>query len=636
MTWTKVKLGDLLVESKTPAVKPNPDKRIRVRLNMLGVEKRPLENEVEGATKQFVRKAGQFIYGKQNFHKGAFGIIPQNLDGFETSADIPSFDIRKDCFAEWIYYYFKINNRYIELEQLARGVGSKRIHPKQLFDIDIPLPGIKTQEIFINSFKALELQKSFLEKEAIAQLTLVKQLRQAFLREAMQGKLLPQNPNDEPASILLQKIKAQKEQLVKEKKLKKDKDLPSIKPEEIPYEIPENWVWCRLGEIIKLISGQDLNVSEYNEQSNGVPYITGASHFKKGNLEISRWTQTPKSLSHKGDLLITCKGTIGAMAYNVIGQLHIARQIMAIRNQYNINLQYIRYFINHYIDKLLAKAKSLIPGISRDDILFTLIPLPPLEEQHRIVARLEQLMAMCDKLENSIQQSQQQANALLQVALKEALQPKEEIQKEKPKLPKTPVINIKTHTQQPAVVDLFYKRACLAAEITYQCHKELSYGHVKLQKLVFLCEHAANMNLQHLYVKAAAGPYDYEFMHSIDDEFSDRNWFLAKERENGKGIYYVALTNANGYKNDYSLFYSDTDDKIQYLIGLLKTEKSDFCEAVATLFAVWLDLRKKREIPSLENLINNFYNWHEKKEKFTRNYLVKCMQWMIDKGVYPK
>ena len=156
MSWKTELLGNLMFESRIPALSPNPNKRIRVKLNIAGVEKRPLENEIEGATKQFIRKSGQFIYGKQNFHKGAFGIIPPELDGYETSADIPSFDIREDCLPEWIYYFFKINNRYIELEKIARGMGSKRIHPEQLADIEIPLPSIDNQRLYISKFKIIE------------------------------------------------------------------------------------------------------------------------------------------------------------------------------------------------------------------------------------------------------------------------------------------------------------------------------------------------------------------------------------------------------------------------------------------------------------------------------------------------
>ena len=121
--WKKVKLGSLLTESKIVSVNPNPDKRIRVKLNVLGVEKRPLTKDKKGATKYYIRRAGQFIYGKQNLHKGAFGIVPEELDGYESTSDIPAFDIDESCYSEWIFYFFRKNNFYLKLEDLAQGVG---------------------------------------------------------------------------------------------------------------------------------------------------------------------------------------------------------------------------------------------------------------------------------------------------------------------------------------------------------------------------------------------------------------------------------------------------------------------------------------------------------------------------------
>lgn len=156
MSWETETFGSLLTESRIPSDNPDIEKRIRVKLNVQGVEKRPVGAEKEGATKQFIRKAGQFIYGKQNFHKGAFGVIPPELDGYESSADIPSFDVRHDCLPEWIYYYFKAGNRFIELADYARGVGSQRIHPKQLADLEIPLPPLEVQEKIINELKVFE------------------------------------------------------------------------------------------------------------------------------------------------------------------------------------------------------------------------------------------------------------------------------------------------------------------------------------------------------------------------------------------------------------------------------------------------------------------------------------------------
>ena len=245
------------------------------------------------------------------------------------------------------------------------------------------------------------------------------QLRKSILQLAIQGKLVPQDPNDEPASVLLERIRAEKQKLIKEGKIKKDKNDSVIFKgddnrhyekvgsevkditDDLPFEIPNNWVWCRLNDIIILISGTDLSPDKYNSNNKGIPYITGASNFINSILNINRWTEHPTTISDKGDLLITCKGTIGEMAYNNVGVIHIARQVMAIRSLYHF-VSYIRILLETYITSLKKAAKSMIPGISRQDILQCYFPLPPLAEQVRIVAEIEKfepLIAEYDKLE---------------------------------------------------------------------------------------------------------------------------------------------------------------------------------------------------------------------------------------------
>ena len=168
--------------------------------------------------------------------------------------------------------------------------------------------------------------------------------------------------------------------------------------DEIPFDIPENWAWCRLGEIINLLSGQDLNSKEYNDIRKGIPYITGASNFSKNKLEINRWTEFEKNIAKKGDILITCKGTIGEMTILEIDKVHIARQLMSIDTIIN-NQKYILYFLTFKLKEIQQKANGLIPGINREDILLQIIPLPPLSEQRRIVEKIEELLALVDDLE---------------------------------------------------------------------------------------------------------------------------------------------------------------------------------------------------------------------------------------------
>ena len=155
-----------------------------------------------------------------------------------------------------------------------------------------------------------------------------------------------------------------------------------------------------MGEIINLLSGQDLNSKEYNDIRKGIPYITGVSNFSKNKLEINRWTEFEKNIAKKGDILITCKGTIGEMTILEIDRVHIARQLMSIDTIIN-NQKYILYFLTFKLKEIQQKANGLILGINREDILLQIIPLPPLSEQRRIVEKIEELLALVDDLETN-------------------------------------------------------------------------------------------------------------------------------------------------------------------------------------------------------------------------------------------
>jgi type I restriction enzyme, S subunit len=435
MNWKTVKLGELIRESRIPALNPNPDKRIRVKLNVLGVEKRPFENEISGATKQFERKAGQFIYGKQNFHKGAFGIIPKELDGFESSADIPSFDVRQDCLPEWIFYYFKIGNRYLQLETLARGVGSKRIHPEQIYDIELPLPPLPEQRKLIERFKAFEFGKLELGNEFIYQHTLLEQLRQTFLKEAIQGRLVAQSLDHEPACELLKKIAAVKERLIKEKKIKQGKIQVAEVQDEILFDIPTSWEWCKLDDMC-------FNITDGTHQTPTYT-ITGRRFLSAQNVKPFKFMpEEHKYVSEeafqeyiknrkaeKGDILVARVGAgIGEAAVvdrEIDFCFYVSLGLIQPFKEF-VDSEYLCYVINSPYGIKYAKGNISSKGGSAGNfnlgrIRSFLIPLPPVEEQRLIVKKLKDLLHRCKELEESICRSKELNENLLQCSLNEAL-----------------------------------------------------------------------------------------------------------------------------------------------------------------------------------------------------------------------
>ena len=306
---------------------------------------------------------------------------------------------------DYLYYALSANFMYKVLAVLAGGSTVDNLNSDLVKALLFPIPPMNEQiHIASKVENLLYLLKKIDENEEIITKD-KKNIKSKILDLAIRGKLVPQDPNDEPASVLLERIKAEKEELIKQGKIKRDKKESVIfKGEDNSYyhDLPENWELVTFSNIANLISGRDLKPEEYNSDRIGIPYITGASNFNKGAILINRWTTSPKSISIKNDILLSCKGTVGELAINDHDKIHIARQIMAIRVSTKINLEYIKLFFESMILEIKKSADGLIPGISRDDILSLNIPLPPLAEQCRIVQAIKSSFAQLDEITNSI------------------------------------------------------------------------------------------------------------------------------------------------------------------------------------------------------------------------------------------
>ena len=228
------------------------------------------------------------------------------------------------------------------------------------------------------------------------------ELKNSILQLAIQGKLVEQRPEEGTAEELFTRIQEEKQRLIAEKKIKKEKPLPEITEEEKPFEIPESWKWVRFGTVISLVSGTDFKPEEYNDQGRGTVYITGASNFSENGVVISRWTETPRNFAYWGDILLVCKGSgYGKTVFCDVDEVHIARQIMAIKQMNSLNMSFTRYFLQANLIYLKAKGQGVIPGIDRASVLNVPFPLPPLAEQKRIVAKIEELLPYIDRYEQA-------------------------------------------------------------------------------------------------------------------------------------------------------------------------------------------------------------------------------------------
>ena len=347
---------------------------------------------------------------------GVVGEVPEILDGMnltENAVKVCNISINKTflCYvmlSELVQQQFQDKTHQVAMPKLAL---------ERILGTLIPVCPVKEQQLIVFSIKSALQIADTIEIQKNALFGLVSATKSKILDLAIRGKLVPQDPNDEPASVLLERIRAEKEKLIKQGKIKRDKKESVIFKgddnsyyekiggevccidEELPFEIPESWSITRLKNIWELISGRDLSPNQYNDKNDGIPYITGASNFINGKVRLIRWTSAPQVITDCGDLLITCKGTIGEMAINDFGKAHIARQIMAIRNIYNLNIDYLSLCLQFYTEAIKQSAKGLIPGISREDVLNIILPIPPEKYQTVVVEAVQRYKEMLNSIE---------------------------------------------------------------------------------------------------------------------------------------------------------------------------------------------------------------------------------------------
>ena len=287
-----------------------------------------------------------------------------------------------------------------------------------------------------------------------------KQLKNSILQWAIQGKLVPQDPNDEPASVLLERIREEKARLVKEKKIKKDKNESIIFrgddnshyekfadgtvkciDDEIPFEIPQGWEWTRIGNIFNHASGKQQSS---NNKSSGTPqkFITTSNlywgYFVLDNVKVMNFTEDEiKTCSAtKGDLLV-CEGGAGygrSAIWNEDYDICLQNHVHRLRPCINGVCEYVYYFI--YLLKEsnnLASVGTAMPGLSANRLKGLLLPFPPLAEQMKIVAKLGKILPLVDKYgkvqscadELNIQINEKLKKSILQEAIQGKLVPQE-------------------------------------------------------------------------------------------------------------------------------------------------------------------------------------------------------------------
>lgn len=530
--------------------------------------------------------------------------------------------------AKYLHIYLHWNREELLVSQM-KGMANVSLPMNRIADVMVTVPSIDKQRGII------ELEKQLVEKEIEAdnlfadQLTHLEILNQAILQEAVQGKLVKQNTKDEPASELLKRIKAEKA-----KTDKKEKPLPPIKSEEIPFEIPENWVWCRLGEITNYGSSPKAEPADLKNDT----WVLDLEDIEKTTSNLlckirfnERNSLSTKSVFKTGDVLYSKLRPYLDKVIIADEDGVCTTEILPLKCYAELNPNYLKYALKRadflkYVNSVTKGMK--MPRLGTKEGQLALIPLPPLTEQKRIEVEIEKQLAKTKQLKEHIIANQQATEQLLKALLYQAFEVENKNADQKPvEQTKGKVIELK-----PTNVD-YYRRTVLAAEIVWQLHKEPTLGHLKLQKLIYLCQKSADMQLPTNFLRQAMGPYDNRLMRSIDKQLKEKKWF---EYQKDQVLKYQPLEKAGQHHNDFLKYFSAESDSIQFIIDKFKTIKSDIVEIVATLYACMDNMLQESVIFSEALLIQRFYDWSEEKKKFSEDQIKRVFSRMKETGIIPR
>jgi restriction endonuclease S subunit len=351
------------------------------------------------------------------FYVGSIG----NFGKLNTELIHPSF----------IKYIEKQIIKILETEMVGGAI--PMVSKKMLESFKVRVPASKENQLSLaKQLDKAEILSQEVLKNIANRIELVKKLRQAILQEAVQGKLVPQDPNDEPASELLKRIKAEKEQLLVDKEIKKEKPLPAITDDEIPYKLPKEWEWCRLGEISNRIHYGYNASANFENMDYKLLRITdiqrGRVNWDKvPGCEISDNDYKKFALEKNNILIARTGGTIGKsfLVNQLSGKPVFASYLIRVIPNNFMNAEFIELFLNSnlYWEQLIAKSQGTgQPNVNATSLKGLYLPLPSLSEQKRILAKADELMGLCDRLEEQIGESKDNADMLMQAVLKEAFQ----------------------------------------------------------------------------------------------------------------------------------------------------------------------------------------------------------------------
>lgn len=439
--WPYRPLSDFLIE-REGRFKPNDSEIASYkRLDKIDFSGKIHISEKPSKTDMIIIEPGDLVISGINVAKGALAVY----DGDEpvtATIHYSSYRFNKNKIdIEFLKRFLKSPAFISELQNQVKGGIKTEIKPKHLLPLKARIPELAEQQKINQYFDAIDNEVSDLSNEVNTQSSCLTKLRQAILQEAVEGKLTAdwrkENPvrkgdPDYDVEALLVKVQAEKEKLIKEGKIKKQKPLAPIKAEEVPFELPEGWVWTRLGEVCSKIT-DGTHHSPVNTDQGEYKYVT-AKNIKYDGIDLSNISYVTEAVHNEiysrcnveyGDVLYIKDGaTTGIVTINNLSEQFSMLSSVALLKPLILNF-YLALSMRSpfFYEETRAQMYGVaITRVTLEKIINALVPLPPLAEQKAIVDRVEKLLSMVDELEKQVFERKEQSEQLMQAVLREAFE----------------------------------------------------------------------------------------------------------------------------------------------------------------------------------------------------------------------
>ena len=360
-------------------------------------------------------------------------IIDRNFSKMPiASTGFAVFTCHADFYNEFLFYYLMSPDfdSYANNVENSKGVAYPAINDTRLYKALIPLPPVDEQHRIVDKIKSVlpEIEKYDLVETELSNMNrdFPENLKRSILQWAVQGRLVPQDPSDEPAEVLLERIRTEKQRLVKEGKIKKDKHesiifrrdnlhyekLNGIErciDDEIPFDIPKNWCWCRLGSVVEKLTDGTHKTPKY--QPSGIPFLS-VKDISSGKISFDDCKYVSQAEHNElynrcdpkfGDMLLTKVGTTGIPVL-INTKIEFSLFVSVALVKFNHQYLYDKYFLYMLQSPLVQKqCTKNTKGVGNKnwvmrDIANTLLAIPPITEQHHIVEKIEQLLNVTNRL----------------------------------------------------------------------------------------------------------------------------------------------------------------------------------------------------------------------------------------------